>query len=335
MMFCSKCGNRLNQNDRFCRKCGNQVNFNNTINNPNFDERFIKTYIGKNSDGLDNYQMNEVTSDLLEFINSRTKLKTYNSVIYYGKYLKEKHNGLIKELYTKDNLKDIINNYSSDILIEYINESNLEFIKTNDLLSEFKNDKAIKPKNASSVVKLINYYSMDTYNQKKYYNFTSTTDFAMNALNVESAYVIEGPYSINEDYDKYYKFNPQKIDNMYYLNTKSNEYGTFTLTNTSIDDASAWVGSGACSNVKRIYNAYKIEGNYDLSKVYSALYIYVPLSQLRGYDLKNIKIASECGRNHRTEVVYEVGNYLVSSVNLNNCSNTSDLKFTLLYSTCN
>ena len=60
-MYCKNCGSMLNENDKYCNVCGSQVEITNNIqndcvenpninNNNDFDERFIKSYIGNKAD---------------------------------------------------------------------------------------------------------------------------------------------------------------------------------------------------------------------------------------------------------------------------------------------
>ncbi len=62
-MFCKNCGSSLNKNDKYCNICGSQVETINNIqndyveksqinNNNDFDEKFIKSYIGNKADKM-------------------------------------------------------------------------------------------------------------------------------------------------------------------------------------------------------------------------------------------------------------------------------------------
>lgn len=62
-VYCKKCGSILNENDKYCNACGSQLETTNNIqndyvensninNNNDFDERFIKSYIGNKADKM-------------------------------------------------------------------------------------------------------------------------------------------------------------------------------------------------------------------------------------------------------------------------------------------
>ena len=62
-MYCKKCGSMLNENDKYCNACGSRTETTNNIqndyvensnisNNNDFDERFIKSYIGNKADKM-------------------------------------------------------------------------------------------------------------------------------------------------------------------------------------------------------------------------------------------------------------------------------------------
>ncbi len=59
-MYCKNCNSLLNENDKYCNVCGSQVesvnelnnNNVNNLNDNNFDERFIKSYIGNKADKM-------------------------------------------------------------------------------------------------------------------------------------------------------------------------------------------------------------------------------------------------------------------------------------------
>ena len=60
--YCKNCASILNENDKYCNACGSQVGITDNINNgdvesskisdSNFEERFIKSYIGDKTDKI-------------------------------------------------------------------------------------------------------------------------------------------------------------------------------------------------------------------------------------------------------------------------------------------
>ena len=255
---------------------------------------------------------------MLYLIETKTNIRPYSNSIYFGNNIeRNKHNGLIKELYD-NNLYEIIQKNYFYITLEYISEFNLEYIKTNDLLADFSEEKVL----------LINYKSLESYNKELsadnyIFGSFSETSIIENAINIESAYIID--YDVN----KYYKFVISSLNDIYYYNNLENnsDINNVNLSYTTIADVSNWVGRGAYKNVKQISDAYLVEGNY------SNLYIYVPISKIKNYDIDNIDVGIECHGKFNTEPGEIVGDYFVSKLYLNSCDKNYDTKFTLLYST--
>lgn len=278
------------------------------------DKKFIVYISGENVniDGKDNYQYDEIVSDILNLIETKTNIKPHNSSIYYGKdYKNEK--GLISKLYN-NNINEVVKDNNFRIQLEYINIGNLEYIKNNNLLTDMDYNQLI----------LINYHSLESYNNKDINNYYLTNEdyLLTNAVNIESACIIK------DNNIKYYKFNLKSIDDIYYY-TEPDNY--LNLSYTTISDAKNWIGRDAFKNVKQVSNAYLTNSN-------SSLYIYIPTNKIKGYDIENIDIGIECESNLDKKFYTISGNlvenYFVYKLkNFYGCNENSDVKFTLLYST--
>jgi len=264
-------------------------------------------------DGVDNYQYEEIVSETLKYLNNKINMSPYKNLIYYGKYFNEEtHNGLINDLYTNDNIEQIIENNNFNIILEYINKSNLQYVKDNNLLDNLQKTKII----------LVNYNSLESYNNASThdYNLQGTfieEYFEINALNIESAYVL--------DYGKthYLELDVKQFKDIYYYDDNSQNV---TLTYTTISDVSNWIGKGAFKNVTQISDAYLVSGNY------SNLYIYLPINKINGYNVNNINVGIECYGKFDIANGKIVGDYFVSQLYLNSCDKNYDTKFTLLHS---
>jgi hypothetical protein len=75
-MYCSNCGNKINDNDKYCSSCGNELS-NNELTNKNIDETLIET------ESKINNQETDVKSDNDEFYVFTEKF------ICFLKYIKE------------------------------------------------------------------------------------------------------------------------------------------------------------------------------------------------------------------------------------------------------
>jgi len=290
-----------------------------------YKDKKFEVYISgeeQSIDGIDNYQYDEITSATIKYISEKTNLNSYSNSINYGnQYSDKNHNGLIKDLFTNDNLEQIIENNHFKILLEYIGASNLEYIKTNQIFDNLQKTRII----------LVNYNSLESYNKASThsYNIRGTLDegyLRNNLMNIESAYIIE----TGKTY--YYDLDAQQFDDIYYYDRdiEQNFNNNVSLSYTTIGDVSNWVGRGAFKNVRQISDAYLVNG---IGQDYKYILIYIPLEKFKNFNVENMDVGVEHCGNYSTRNVSIIGDYLVSSVNFNKCDYLSDAKFTLLYST--
>ena len=290
-----------------------------------YKDKKFEVYISgeeQSSDGIDNYQYNEITSATIKYIEEKTNLNPYSNSINYGnQYSDKNHNGLIKDLFTNDNLEQIIENNHFKILLEYIGASNLEYIKTNQIFDNLQKTRII----------LVNYNSLEAYNKASTHSYIirGTLDegyLRNNLMNIESAYIIE----TGKTY--YFDLDAKQFDDIYYYDRdiEQNFNNNVSLSYTTIGDVSNWVGRGAFENVRQISDAYLVNG---IGQDYKYILIYIPVEKLKNYNVENIDVGVEHCGNYSTRNVSIIGDYLVSAVNFNKCDYLSDAKFTLLYST--
>lgn len=287
-----------------------------------YNDKKFEVYIsGKEEtvDGMDNYQYDEILNDTIKYVNEKTNLVPYKSLIYYGYYYDDRnHNGLIKEFYTKSNLEQIIDNNHFKILVEYINSSNLEYLKSNEVFNSLKKTKII----------LVNFNSKEDYDiaDTRGYNLTGTyhdDDFIQNALYIESAYAID----YGETY--YYDLDVKDFNGLYFYENEKELYNPVEISNSNISNVSNWIGKGVFENVKQVSNAYLLN-NID-GKI---VYIYFPIKTGKEIQEDFYDVGVEHCGEYRTFNVDKVGKYLVSSLSFNSCDyEAKDAKFTLLYST--
>ena len=114
-----------------------------------------------------------------------------------------------------------------------------------------------------------------------------------------------------------------------------NAIGEISLVETTIVDASNWIGNGMHKNVKQISKAYKVEGLDTDDNTVSEIMVYIPLDSIDSYDTISIRIGTECEGRLSTSSVNKTGDYVYGTVYLNSClaEGKKDIRFTLLYST--
>ena len=271
-------------------------------------------------DGKDNYEMTEIINDTIEYINNTTGLKPHRYAIYYGNYNDiNKHNGLISEIYNPQELEKIILNNNFNIVLEYINEKDLEYIKDQQLLSNFKDTRLL----------LINYNSIDSYN-----NALNINDEPISTYNegyvYENAINIQSAYGLSKFKEKYYHFNFKKIGNMQYtyINDSDNDV---TIEETSDINVERWIGKGACQDVKKLYKDFQISGP---SNPNGEIRLYIPIKDIKETSQNsNITVAVECGDKLTTNSVHKNGDYYIANITFYTCD-SPDIRFTFMTSEC-
>lgn len=275
----------------------------------------------QSKEGFDNYQYDEINRAVTKYISEKTGINSYSNSNNYGiRYYEDNHNGLIKDLFDTYNLEHILENNKFNILVEYIGNSNLEYIKINRVFDNLKKTK----------IMLVNYNSLESYNKALSlpYQYRESLDenyLRDNLTNIESAYIIESGKA------SYFSLDGKQFNDIYYYDTdiEKNYSSNISLSYTTIMDVSNWIGKGVYRNVSQISEAYLINGIGQNNK---HIIVYIPLKKIQNFNVENIDVGVEYCGNYSTSNISIKGDYLVSAIRINKCDYLSEAKFTLLYS---
>lgn len=287
----------------------------------------FKVYINgddKEIDGFDDYQKDEIFKDVGEYIKEKTGLEAYKTSI---KYRSTTDDYLVKDLYEKESIEEFIKNNEFKIIVEYINQKNLEYVKQQNLFNLDKTD-----------MLLVNYNSISNYEQAKRFddNFDNIKGrLNQNALYIESAYLLSN--FIDHSTSDYYKFNIKEIDDIIYFNSQSDVNGDMTLSKDSIVDINKLLDSDSCKNLKQESDVYKVNWINNNGNNKPEFYIFIKKKDFEKYKNKNIYLGIECDNNYQLHNSFvEVGDYYYNSYDNSYalCKDKQSIKFTFVSKNC-
>ncbi len=290
----------------------------------------FKVYINGDSDkidGFDDYQKDEVIKQVEEYIQSKTGMEAYKSSIKYMANMNYEYEYLVKDLYEKDKIEEFIKNNNFKIIVEYINQKNLEYVKQQNLFNLDKTD-----------MLLVNYNSISNYEQAKRFddNFDNIKGrLNQNALYIESAYLLSN--FIDHSTSDYYKFNIKEIDDIIYFNSQSDVNGDMTLSKDSIVDINKLLDSDSCKNLKQESDVYKVNWINNNGNNKPEFYIFIKKKDFEKYKNKNIYLGIECDNNYQLHNFFvEVGDYYYNSYDNSYalCKDKQSIKFTFVSKNC-
>lgn len=262
---------------------------------------------GKNESnkGLDNYQYEEIVDDILHVFEEKIGAKPYKYIVEVGSNGKN----LLEEYYIKGNLEKFLSKKNCKILLEYIDMKDFDNKINKENFDIFKN------------LTLINYSSIENYKAATSHNLNANDHIKENIIYIDGAF--------DKTFEKvnYYKFNVEKLDDMYFV---LNENEKIDINRSSIDDIDNWNGRGASSGAKQISSAYSINTNAD------SVVVYIPINQYKKYSAKQLSIAIQCqGKDFTTKyftsgpfTYARIGDYYVESLPLVSCQ--EDIKFAII-----
>lgn len=256
----------------------------------------------KTTDGMDDYQKDEITKDIENYIISKIELKPYKISVEYSTNGKT---GMLRKFYTKDNIKEIADDSYIVVTVEYINEKSLRFIKDNNVFYD----------GLPYTINFINYKSVgdrDISNISLSYSGLEKS-LKENALYIKDACVSNGFGN------KYYKFNLKQIDDIYYyVEYESND--NIKLEHTKPFEAKNLVGRGTVKDIKSVSKTYKINTTKINGKM--KIYIYYPKKY-------NGKFILGVARDEYYDYnMYDTGKYYVENLSFDN-EDVSNFKFAI------
>ena len=146
----------FNNTDHFSSSCNKEI-----IVNAKYNKKWFKVIIDgsqQTEKGIDNYQYDLITKDLIKFINNDFGT-SYKYKFYYGSYSGDIE-GLIDIYYDGNNLQEVMENTYLRGVVEYIDCENFKILQNKLTLSNysvFKKLYIVKRHNAICVVLFLCY----------------------------------------------------------------------------------------------------------------------------------------------------------------------------------
>lgn len=266
----------------------------------------------ESSEGLDNYQLGEITSAIKQKLHDCTGVPAEDIFIRYGKFrtFNKSEDGMISTFFDGENLSEVMADVSPAAVVSYINQD----------VSAIDMDQVVEETGISYYL-LVDYDSKEHYEtiKRPYYNLAGSPIHA----DVEENMIYINGYRIKAAEDKYVAFEKTIIDDMILITQNPEE--EVLVRKTTMDDVSKWNGRGF-QNAKQVFDAYSLETDSQ------QVDIYIPVDKLSTKRLESVSLAIRYQREGNTD--YDVlftnrtddGKYVYGTVDTSGCT---DIKFSV------
>lgn len=228
----------------------------------------------KNTDGLDNYQFQEIATAFAQEMYNITGLHAESAYVCYGEYgtVKDEKNGMIHTFYDGENLAEVLQKESARAVVSYANQD-VEQIPVSQ----------ISQKTGVDTILLTDYESREAYQTVRcpYYNLAGWP--IENGIE-NQLYLINGYRVVGAGEDTYVKCE-KKIQDDIILITE-NPKDQIILEKTSLDSQENWNGNGFI-DAKQVASAYAFDTNSE------KVYVYFPLEKLDTKEVKEAQLVKQ------------------------------------------
>lgn len=228
----------------------------------------------KNTDGLDNYQFQEIATAFAQEMYNITGLHAESAYVCYGEYgtVKDEKNGMIPTFYDGENLAEVLQKESARAVVSYANQD-VEQIPVSQ----------ISQKTGVDTILLTDYESREAYQTVRcpYYNLAGWP--IENGIE-NQLYLMNGYRVVGAGEDTYVKCE-KKIQDDIILITE-NPKDQIILEKTSLDSQENWNGNGFI-DAKQVANAYTFDTNSE------KVYVYFPVEKLDTKEVKEAQLVKQ------------------------------------------
>lgn len=228
----------------------------------------------KNTDGLDNYQFQEIATAFAQEMYNITGLHAESAYVCYGEYgtVKDEKNGMIHTFYDGENLAEVLQKESARAVVSYANQD-VEQIPVSQ----------ISQKTGVDTILLTDYESREAYQTVRcpYYNLAGWP--IENGIE-NQLYLMNGYRVVGAGEDTYVKCE-KKIQDDIILITE-NPKDQIILEKTSLDSQENWNGNGFI-DAKQVASAYTFDTNSE------KVYVYFPLEKLDTKEVKEAQLVKQ------------------------------------------
>ena len=228
----------------------------------------------KNTDGLDNYQFQEIATAFAQEMYNITGLHAESASVCYGEYgtVKDEKNGMIHTFYDGENLAEVLQKESARAVVSYANQD-VEQIPVSQ----------ISQKTGVDTILLTDYESREAYQTVRcpYYNLAGWP--IENGIE-NQLYLMNGYRVVGAGEDTYVKCE-KKIQDDIILITE-NPKDQIILEKTSLDSQENWNGNGFI-DAKQVASAYTFDTNSE------KVYVYFPVEKLDTKEVKEAQLVKQ------------------------------------------
>lgn len=228
----------------------------------------------KNTDGLDNYQFQEIATAFAQEMYNITGLHAESDYVCYGEYgtVKDEKNGMIHTFYDGENLAEVLQKESARAVVSYANQD-VEQIPVSQ----------ISQKTGVDTILLTDYESREAYQTVRcpYYNLAGWP--IENGIE-NQLYLMNGYRVVGAGEDTYVKCE-KKIQDDIILITE-NPKDQIILEKTSLDSQENWNGNGFI-DAKQAASAYAFDTNSE------KVYVYFPVEKLDTKEVKEAQLVKQ------------------------------------------
>ena len=228
----------------------------------------------KNTDGLDNYQFQEIATAFAQEMYNITGLHAESAYVCYGEYgtVKDEKNGMIHTFYDGENLAEVLQKESARAVVSYANQD-VEQIPVSQ----------ISQKTGVDTILLMDYESREAYQtvQCPYYNLAGWP--IENGIE-NQLYLMNGYRVVGAGEDNYVKCEKKIQDDIILITENPKEQ--IILEKTSLDSQENWNGNGFI-DAKQVASAYTFDTNSE------KVYVYFPVEKLDTKDVKEAQLVKQ------------------------------------------
>lgn len=228
----------------------------------------------KDTDGLDNYQFQEIATAFAQEMYNITGLHAESAYVCYGEYgtVKDEKNGMIHTFYDGENLAEVLQKESARAVVSYANQD-VEQIPVSQ----------ISQKTGVDTILLTDYESREAYQTVRcpYYNLAGWP--IENGIE-NQLYLMNGYRVVGAGEDTYVKCE-KKIQDDIILITE-NPKDQIILEKTSLDSQENWNGNGFI-DAKQVASAYTFDTNSE------KVYVYFPVEKLDTKEVKEAQLVKQ------------------------------------------
>ena len=228
----------------------------------------------KNTDGLDNYQFQEIATAFAQEMYNITGLHAESAYVCYGEYgtVKDEKNGMIPTFYDGENLAEVLQKESARAVVSYADQD-VEQIHVSQ----------ISQKTGVDTILLTDYESREAYQTVRcpYYNLAGWP--IENGIE-NQLYLMNGYRVVGAGEDTYVKCE-KKIQDDIILITE-NPKDQIILEKTSLDSQKNWNGNGFI-DAKQVASAYAFDTNSE------KVYVYFPVEKLDTKEVKEAQLVKQ------------------------------------------